>query len=109
MIPVSHFAGKKGIVVADFKLKTSMEAKEVSKHSLLSNVLQYGAMSTSLLGGICLTIPHWGMFAFWIVACLCWIAFGTINKHWGLVITQCFFFIINVISLYRLITGAWHN
>lgn len=90
-------------------MRVQEELPSGQKYSRLSRVLEYSAMIASLLGGVCLTIPHWAMFAFWIVARLCWIAFGYMQRHWGLVLTQCFFFVINVISLWRLTNGVWHT
>lgn len=82
---------------------------EAEKPSVrLSNVLQYVATAASLIGGVFLAVPHWMAFAFFLVACLLWIWFGLLHRHWGLVCTQSFFTIVNIVSLYRVYIGAWH-
>lgn len=104
--------GRKGIQARSPNFMTSMSEIETppsGRNPILPKVLEYGAMAASLLGGLLLIIPHWGAFLLWIAACVQWIWFGCIRKHWGLVITQVFFLVINFATLYRVAVGAWHG
>jgi hypothetical protein len=79
------------------------------QRSTISEVLQYTATITSMTGGVMLAVPYWPAFLFFLIASICWIMFGYLHKHWGLVFTQTFFLVINLIGLYRVFTGAWHS
>lgn len=77
------------------------------KDPKIISFLQYFAMACSIIGGFLLAVPHWLTFVFFTIACISWIIFGSYHRHWGLVVAQCYFFVINLIGLARIWLGVW--
>jgi uncharacterized membrane protein YphA (DoxX/SURF4 family) len=100
--------GRNTSIVVEKLRSMSNKNELVGQRSTVSEVLQYVATVTSMAGGIMLVIPSWMAFLFFLMASICWVMFGYLNRHWGLVATQSFFLLINLIGLYRVFIGSWH-
>ena len=71
----------------------------VIEKNLKSHFVEWGASILSIGGAILNANKIIGGFYFWSVANILWMIFGVKYKHWGLVLMNLVFLVINIFGI----------
>ncbi len=72
----------------------------VIEKSLRHHIIEWAATVASIVGAVMnAQLNIWGFYVFMLGNCF-WISFSIKHRHWGLLVTQLLFFVLNVYGVY---------
>ena len=74
--------------------------KYTIEKKLRHHVVEWSAAILSLIGTIYNTLQRIEGFYIWMVANVLWIAFAFKHRHWGLLVMNIIFFVLNIVALF---------